>query len=193
MTIVNIDEKLKKERIQIMKSLTHVDSISKRCVDRESHIDKNLIPLDKLMELFYSFEISLGNTEQPENSNYRLIPSCHFKVVSQMKEAIGERDPEKLKFLELGSGVGINLWLAKNIIGFGSVEGIEINSKFVDICRFLVPTAKIHQMDLRTPFDYSKYDVIFSYIPIRCDEYSPFRNKVDSMMKHDGIFIDFIR
>lgn len=72
----------------------------------------------------------------------------------------------RVKFVDVGCGIGSKLILANDLSLGVDLVGIEIETSYAEVARKLVPSADIRCQDAMT-VDYSEFDVIYFYCPFR--------------------------
>lgn len=85
---------------------------------------------------------------------YNVLPLWEFFAGLEGIEPAGS-------FLDLGSGLGTKLFLAR-MLGWERIVGVEHDPRLVQLARSLVPEAEIHQADAST-WDCSGYDLIYTF------------------------------
>jgi len=99
---------------------------------------------------------------------YEYIPldyEMFVKILRQETKRL-KRKPE-LKFLEVGCGYGLKLFLAKYACDIGHVHGIEIEGKLVDLARYLpLPFDAVERKSALQFKKYGDFDIIYFYRPI---------------------------
>jgi SAM-dependent methyltransferase len=144
--------------------------------------------LKKLQEMIgiltagFNFFDKKGRDEQLDvrAGEYPYIPydlGMFLEVFMELKDILAKdphyrvRDPKlahrKLKFLEVGCGVGRNLFLLKHAesLRYKTVHGIEIVPRYVELARqFYHLEENVFQADAMQ-FDYSSYDIVYFYRP----------------------------
>lgn len=123
---------------------------------------------------------------------YHYIPFCRYEVFMYLISKYGRnRD-----FLDVGCGIGDKLYLANLLKRCKSITGIEVVSDYVSIARYLLDRNEvgrsidiIHEDALN--FDYSKYDLIYMYHPIKDRElYQKLVSRIKETSPEDGILIE---
>lgn len=105
-----------------------------------------------------------------KSGEYGYISLHYDSFMKQMEVMKGcvEHD-KKVEFVDVGCGIGSKLAYIKNI-GYGypsfNLHGIEITPEYAEVAKKLVPTANII-IGNALEQDYSKYDVIYFYCPLR--------------------------
>lgn len=100
-----------------------------------------------------------------------------FKGMTFIRDRLGEG---RLKFCDVGSGIGTKLFLADHM-GF-EPQGIELNEQYVNISRRLFSEYSVQHLNALDA-DFSPYDVVYSYRIAKDDNMQEQVNKhiVDSM------------
>ncbi len=154
--------------------------------DRERSGDQRFpISHDSLLDLFYQLEVAIGNTQKARKGEYTYIPFSHGEFVAALTPY-----KEAKNYIEVGCGIGSKLWLARNVVKIkGHITGVEINEKYAEIAKNL--TNMCYQTSVLNcdafDVDYSSYDLIYSYDPLKdSDKLFTFIKK---HMKSKAVFI----
>ncbi len=127
----------------------------------------NCVTKEDLLEVLYTLELSIAQAHANEvaEENWNYIPASHLTF---LKTILTVPDRTQKAFLEVGCGVGTKLYLAKTHCSFRRIHGIEINKTYANIARQMVNSpAAVSLMDAREFPDYHRFDVIYSYAPMR--------------------------
>jgi hypothetical protein len=148
-------------------------------------------------QFFYHFPDKFYNygESKKDKTGYPFIPNNTNHFLTQLlglKKYICIKNngyhPENgyipmLKFLDCGCGIGFTVLLA-GIAGFDS-HGIELNSKLIKVANVLnYPQKTIKRANVLTYAEYSEYDIIYFYCPLRNRKLEEkFEEKVEKDMK----------
>jgi hypothetical protein len=122
------------------------------------------------LEYLQQLEIDwqLRNAEGDQSEEFWGWSPLDFQTFNQMLALAARRVPQGSHFLELGSGIGTKLILAKE--GYGlRVSGIELRDDYASVARVLgLSYPEIRIGDLRTiDIAWEAYDIVYNSRPFR--------------------------
>lgn len=127
----------------------------------------------------YSFDQELNKLHHKLGYAYRekkhkkgqhvCVPTHGELVIELLNSALAiistrTKSDRRLNFVDAGCGIGNVLYIA-SLFGEFNVHGLDIETKYLQIARKLVPLASLEKQDILKT-DYSKYDVIYFYTPM---------------------------
>ena len=122
------------------------------------------------LERFITPKLSGDEHKRKEDSGeftyIGLRPSEFIEQLEQFRQIHFQKisSGQRLKFVDVGCGIGSKLILAHN--SWLSLVGIEIEPSYVEVARKLVPFADIRCQDAMS-VDYGEFDVVYFYCPFR--------------------------
>lgn len=123
---------------------------------------------------FNLLEVAASGPEQADDMRahaFPFIPLGADSFVERLQAAwrilTVRGNPDRARFLEVGSGAGSKLFLAGQF--FPLVEGIELDANYLARAELLQntsrPDRRVHRADAMTFDGYADYDVIYCYLP----------------------------
>lgn len=99
--------------------------------------------------------------------HYHYIPYYPYRFVDCMKD-IRKLFPQHTHFVDVGCGIGDKLLLAKELVGYEQVSGVEYDPVTFKIAEATVGSiaSTLMNADANT-VDFSAFDVVYMYCPIR--------------------------
>lgn len=154
---------------------------------------QNGFTFKELLSMFYHLEMAISNV--PKNIGeecYPYIPYAHNVFYVKLKEVAKEiartKDWKDISFLEVGSGIGTKLYIAKNLVELHQVLGIEINTLYAEIAKTLVGE-NVLTMDATDYKNYDKHDIIYSYSPMFSTKQSALLKTIKENMKPGAVYL----
>jgi hypothetical protein len=125
---------------------------------------------------------------------YHFITYRKEAFCSLMEEILNTyKLPKVPKFLEIGSGIGINCWIA-NVIFNMQATGIEVSKELYGYSKIAFHKyPKIHFININALKykHYSKFNIIYSFLPIKKEEMMiGLYQKIFDSMKKDSLLIE---
>lgn len=180
-----------------MEQKIDINSVMTREIYRdkmELHEDKSIF----ILKLLYGLEMAVANFHHEETDHeksYNYIPFSHIQFYRDLKSVIdnNKMNAEKISFLDVGCGLGINLAIAKEWCNVGSVTGLEINKNYAEIAKeslqALYHNAAIICGDAMKFNDYKSYDIIYTWHPVKYSDYEKLKTKIVKDMKKGAHFM----
>lgn len=150
------------------------------------------------MDLIYSFINTINNSldilvkdkkkfRYEDEGRYAYVPSQPNVYIEKFK-AIEDLISKKkdIKFLEVGSGIGLVALTFNSIFNNSTILGLEINDEL--ITKSLIPTLKC---DCLLFENYKDYDVIYMWRPLLNEKQIELENKIISEMKLGAILVTY--
>lgn len=141
--------------------------------DRESdRISTAVVDNYQLLQLFYRLETAVGKVlySKKHKEAYSYIPYSHIAFYQDLKKEVKKLERKNvtdIKFLEVGSGLGTKLQIAYEWLNL-NVSGIEIDPNYVKVAKeFCGLGVKIIKQDALKYKGYGKFDIIYTYQPMR--------------------------
>lgn len=131
--------------------------------------------------------LSIANSYKEDNYDY--IQYEFEKLINVFRQVKKNLTFEK-KFLEVGSGPGLNLLLAEEFLNVNPT-GLEYNPELVKLSRTL-HRFEIIEMDAMDFNNYDQYDIIYMWLPFKNEELEfKLEEKIFNQAK-EGTFLIFI-
>lgn len=148
--------------------------------------------MNKISTKYFTQIFKYVNTFEEENRHPAF--ASQFETVIQAFEFIErENKKEKLNVLDLGSGLGNILFIAKSILGDEhKYVGVENNQAYIDASRFIDGQFSIIHTDLlskSTQKLISNADIVYIYIPMGYKDMISMYATISHYMKSGSYFI----
>ena len=133
-----------------------------------------------------------GNMIRPDGT-IKYIACNHSRFHDNIVCALSNlnKSPSDIKFLDVGSGIGDKLLIAKEVFGL-NVTGLEIDEQLIDLSQLLLRQAAIKPIHIDA-FDFrnwSDFDIIYYYRPIAPEDVMiTLEHLIESQMKDNSILI----
>lgn len=132
-----------------------------------------------------------GHHKYVPSHNVAMVISCIKMVRDHILSKGNHGGYIKMNFLDCGCGVGNVLLLAKSVSGF-YVTGLEYEPEACAIAKELVNGGRIIQCDILEFEHYSKYDIIYYYVPFSDEaKQRRFTERVCDNMKVGAVVITY--
>ncbi len=150
---------------------------------------------DVAIESLNQLERMAQEMSQPDNAHgtredgsYVFIPLTEWAFIDTLFEVKSMFGNKRVKFLDVGSGLGIKVEIAHSI-GFDAY-GIEIDTELVTKS---IAYSRITQADALKHEHYSSFDVIYYYCPISNSNERLLEKAIEDGMKVGAILVPFLK
>jgi hypothetical protein len=123
-------EKIKEQLDVLIKKDTAVDNLQEKAdIDEISFFDKKVV-----VKGYQNFEIFDNNIKPIKKNSYLWNTEKKFKIVSKAFREIVKQNNNIDTFLDIGSNLGLYVFLAKLKFNFNKCYGIDYNQDYIDVC-----------------------------------------------------------